>query len=55
MEDLLKEGKYACSTVRIDRKGLPPCSRTKLKRAGETLHSQKGNLYCLPNGMTKGM
>ena len=44
MEDLLNEGTYACSTVRIDRKGLPPCSRTKLKRAGETLHSQKGNL-----------
>ena len=44
MDDLLSEGTYACSTVRINRKGLPPCSLTKLKRAGETLTSQKGNL-----------
>ena len=44
MEDLLSEGTYACSTVRINWKGLPPCSLTKLKRAGETLTSQKGNL-----------
>ena len=44
MEDLLSEGTYACSTVRINRKGLLPCSLTKLKRAVKTLTSQKGNL-----------
>ena len=54
MEDLLSEGTYACSTVRINRKGLLPCSLTKLKRAVETLTSQKGNLLytkCHDKGM----
>ena len=41
MEDLLEEGTYACSTVRIDRKGLPPCSRRKLKVAWRNLFLAK--------------
>ena len=44
LEDLQNEGTYACSTVRTDRAGLPPSSRRKLKRQGEMICEQKGNL-----------
>ena len=44
LEDLQNEGIYACSTVRAGRVGLPPSSRRKLKREGEMICEQKGNL-----------
>ncbi|KAK3735838.1 hypothetical protein QZH41_007478 [Actinostola sp. cb2023] len=44
LDDLLKQNTYACSTVRPNRKGLPPCSKQKLKNTGETLCSQKSEL-----------
>lgn len=44
LEDLQNEGTYACSTVRAGRTGLPPSSRRKLKREGEMICEQKGNL-----------
>ena len=37
------EKTYACSTVRVNRKGLPPCSSRKLKK-GEKVVAQKDNL-----------
>ena len=43
LEDLLTQKTYACSTVQINRKGLPPGSQRKLKK-GETFVMQKGNL-----------
>ena len=39
-----KEKTYACSTVRTNRKGLPPAAKKKLKKKGETITTQKGNL-----------
>ena len=44
LEDLLKDGTYACLTVHVDRKGLPSCFCRKLWREGDILHMQKGNL-----------
>ena len=44
LQNLLNEGTYACSTVCAGRVGLPPSSRRKLKREGEMICEQKGNL-----------
>ena len=44
LEDLQNEGTYTCSTVRAGSVGLPPSSRRKLKREGEMICKQKGNL-----------
>ena len=44
LESLEKKGTYACSTVRPNRKGLPTCADVKLKKQGEKLIQQKGNL-----------
>ena len=44
LEDLQNEGTYTCSTARAGHVGLPPSSRRKLKREGEMICEQKGNL-----------
>ena len=44
LQDLQNEGTYAFLTVRAGRVGLPPSSRRKLKREGEMICEQKGNL-----------
>ena len=44
LEDLQDEGTYACSTVCAGHVGLPPSSHQKLKREGEMICKQKGNL-----------
>ena len=44
LQDLQNEGTCACSTVRAGRVGLPPSSRRKLKREGEMICEEKGNL-----------
>ena len=44
MQDLQNEGTYAYSIVPAGRVGLPPSSRRKLKREGEMICEQKGNL-----------
>ena len=44
LQDLQNEGTYACSTVRAGRVGLLPSSCRKLKREGEMICEQKGNL-----------
>ena len=43
LEDLLERKTYACSTVRVNRKGLPPCTGTKLKPT-EIVCSRKNHL-----------
>ena len=44
LEGLQNEGTYACSTVRACRVGLPPSSCRKLKKEGDMICEQKGNL-----------
>ncbi|RUA04709.1 MAG: hypothetical protein DSY43_05900, partial [Gammaproteobacteria bacterium] len=43
MEHLESQQTFACGTVRINRKGIPPCAKQKLK-PGEKVMQQKGNL-----------
>ena len=43
-DHLLAQQTYACSTVRCTRQGLPPCAKTKLRNAGETITRLKGDL-----------
>lgn len=43
----LRRYSYACGTVRPNRKGLPPCSLRKLKKAGDTICEQKSNMVFL--------
>ena len=43
LQDLLDRKTYACSTVRLNRKGLPACSKKKLK-TGEIVCSRKNHI-----------
>ena len=43
MDYLLARDTYACGAVRVNRKGLPPCEKKKLKQ-GEMVHAQHGHL-----------
>lgn len=44
LDHLLAQQTYACSTVRSTRQGLPPCAKTKLRNAGQTITRQRGSL-----------
>ena len=43
MEHLLLQQSYACGTVRINRKDLPPCAKTKLKQ-GDCVYAQRNTM-----------
>ena len=43
MDYLLAQNTYACGTVRVNRKGLPPCVKKKLKQR-EIVKAQRGHL-----------
>ena len=43
MDYLLAQNTYACGTVQVKRKGLPPCVKKKLKQ-GEIVKAQRGHL-----------
>lgn len=43
MDYLLAQNTYACGTVRVNKKGLPPCVKKKLKQ-GEIVKAQCGHL-----------
>ncbi|KAK3735138.1 hypothetical protein QZH41_000008 [Actinostola sp. cb2023] len=44
VQHLEEQNTYACSTVRCNRKEMPPCAKDKLRQPGELLRMQKGNL-----------
>ena len=45
MEDLTRHWTYGCGTLRLNRRGLPPALKNaKLRRPGDTLKRQKGDL-----------
>ena len=48
MDDLEQRGTYSCSTVMLNRRGLPAgAKKTKLKQRGEVEFKQKGNLLLI--------
>ena len=48
METLIKNGTYACGTVRLNRRGLPAAIKNcKLKKSGEMKKMQKGRLTAI--------
>ncbi|KAK3727762.1 hypothetical protein QZH41_005212 [Actinostola sp. cb2023] len=44
MEHLESQQTFACGTVRINRKGIPPCAKQKLK-PGKKVMQQKGKHF----------
>ena len=44
LEHLELQDTYACSTVRCNRKDLPPCAKDKLGKPGELVQAQKGHM-----------